>query len=130
MTKKEISTVEEHITYVELYDLEVVTLVAKTAYELILYMTDQYDIDIENDNFIGTVEVVDNPSRAFCVLILLVEEQFSPGLLAHEVYHAVEENIAPHYGLKGEAVAYLLDFIINKNSLALKSQIENWFQNN
>jgi hypothetical protein len=92
-------------------------------------MENHYGVDpFEEGEFYGMIEVIPSTERTLTIAVLLVEDKIHPGLIAHEVYHAIEENAGPLYGLQSEGKAYLIDYITEQISFFYKDQLEKWLQ--
>lgn len=126
--KKETDEVTEHQLIIDLYDLEILCVSAKHASTIMEYMEEHFGVDNYEDNFYGMTEVIPSTDRTLTIAMYFVEEKIQPGLIAHEVYHAIEENAGPLYGLQSEGKAYLIDYITEHISFFYKKQLQKWLQ--
>jgi len=112
--------------YLDIYDIFVDVILVKTLQDLHKEMKQYgYDGEMEDRWLATTFAPEDNR-----LIVVMLKDRFSPGILAHELYHVVEDYIVPTYNLEGEAKAYLLDFLVEKNSLFFAKEIQIWIDKN
>lgn len=120
--------VEEHVVYIDLYDLEIVVLCGETYEILSDFAQSTHHVDLGEEQYIGQCTTSSYSEFTLTVILAYVRKEINPGLIAHEIFHAIDE-IAMYYNLEGEALAYLTDYLNNNVSVIFKEQLLTWYNN-
>lgn len=112
--------VKESVVRIDLYDTLIVTVVGESSSEILDYLEDQWGYDeLDDDNFFGYTDTIHSTEHSLCIVLMFLKSKLTPGLIAHESYHAAE-IITKHLSISdSEAFAYLLDYIVDSQHAQL-----------
>lgn len=113
--------VKESVVQIDLYDTLIVSVVGESSSEILDYLEDQWGYDeVDDDNFYGYTDTIHSTEHSLCIVLMFVQEKLTPGMIAHECYHAAE-IITRHLSISdSEAFAYLLDYLVDTQHKQLK----------
>lgn len=122
--------IEENHIYLELFDCEIISIMGNSSDEVLEYVEDKWEFLSVEEDIQGYTVPVPSVDHTFCVLTVFVKENLSPGLIAHESYHAMK-RITAFTGIQDEETgAYIMDWLVDKQHQFYTAELTPWYKKN